>query len=869
MDGCVGRLARRWILAGVLGGVIPVASSASAEARDWIGLPYRLSDPGTFVRNEPFMTTDPQGRVHLFWAEDSAQMCCSGPDQSSLLRYAVFDGGVWKGPVELVRLLGTRVDGASVSVDGAGFLHVAWIQRGQGGPIHYMTAPITNALQPGLWSPPVRLELTQPQATQIRLRVDAAGGMHLVFSRTSGASQGFFYSRSANAGGTWSAPAHLASPLPDGFRPGVFQLEVDERGALHAVWLYEAIWEFAPGQERLVGRSLRYSRSLDGGIQWSAPAVLDEFDPAVDDVLTHSVGSPHGIAFAGDGVHVVWTGGPLGGPVGVGRKHRVSPDRGATWGELRTDIFGVWGEQNGDGLAADSSGGIHWAGLARKPLGPGQPLWEGLWSARWDGNGWSEPARVETLISPLVDTPRLAAAGDDLLAAFRSRETIQGQQIRNLHATHTAPPSLHFPHFGDGAGLSMLFAVNNPSETTAIGRLTVFGQDGEPLALPFQGIGTATEVELAIAPKATAVLTTLGTSAPLATGYVRIETDRPDVGGVAIFRYASGPEASVMPGTPGRRFALFVERSDTLQTGIALARLTPRQPLSLRLYELDGSLRESLEYDMAGPREAWFVDEVLDVPAGFQGLLLVESEALLTAVGLRFGEGILSTIPVAELDAPLSEDPFYFPHYGDGGGLSMRFALSNFDSAATAGGELRVQAPDGSPQALPFHEAPDDRVALSLTPHSSRVLATDGSSNPLKSGFVKVTAGGAAIGGVAIFKYASGPEASVLPSYPGRKFSLFVERSATLDTGIAVAREEREEVRLILYDVEGTWVAEGILEFAEDGYHRAAFLGEILPGVPGDFRGMLLIESEGDFSTVGLRFGGGVLATIPVTPVPR
>jgi hypothetical protein len=434
---------------------------------------------------------------------------------------------------------------------------------------------------------------------------------------------------------------------------------------------------------------------------------------------------------------------------------------------------------------------------------------------------------------------------------------------------NTAARTFYFPHYGDGSGLSMQFAVNNLSGETATGKLIVHGNDGSRQTLGFEGIGPRSELDLSIEPNSTLVFSTLGDSNPLKTGYISVELDQEDVSGIAIFKYAAGPEASVLPAEPGRRFALYIEKSAALSTGIAFARLTPDQPLTLKLYELDGSLREEVSgYTMSGPQEAKFVEQFFtDFPDEFRGLMVVESEALLTCVGLRFGGGILATIPVSNLDAVVAQATFFFPHYGDGSGLSTHFVINNLLGEAVEG-TISFFDPAGNPQQMPLEgETPANQIALDLEAKASRVIKTDGSTpgNPL-IGYSTVDLDQPGASGVAIFKYASGPEASVLPSYPGKKFSLFVEVSGALDTGFAIARSGTDDVVLSLYNSSGILVDSKSVEFEGSNLHLARFLSQIF-SVPLGFQGLLVMESEGDFSTIGLRFGGGVLSTIPVTPL--
>ena len=222
--------------------------------------------------------------------------------------------------------------------------------------------------------------------------------------------------------------------------------------------------------------------------------------------------------------------------------------------------------------------------------------------------------------------------------------------------------TLYFPHYGDGEGLRMIFVVSNYSDAVATGTLSVYDTSGDLAPLSFEN-GAASVVDLTLPPDSSKVLRTQGTSDPLRTGFVRVDLDQEEVSGVAIFQFASGVEASVLPSQLGTRFALFVERSSGLDTGIAIYRETPN-PINLKLYDTDGNLVDERTFDFPGSQAARFVTQLFpDLASVLQGSLLVESDGPFALLGLRFGGTILSTIPVVPLtqdsaDNQSAVDPF-------------------------------------------------------------------------------------------------------------------------------------------------------------------------------------------------------------------
>lgn len=219
--------------------------------------------------------------------------------------------------------------------------------------------------------------------------------------------------------------------------------------------------------------------------------------------------------------------------------------------------------------------------------------------------------------------------------------------------------TFYFPHYGDGGGVSMLFSVSNLSDTPALGAMTFYDSVGAPQQLPLDP-GEASQIVLSLPPNSTKVVSTHGTSIPVKTGYAKVELNQEEVSGVAIFRYASGLEASVLPVVSGKEFCLFVERSTVLDTGIAILRSTS-EPIHLKIYDLGGNLIATELYDFSGHHVAKFLSEIFTLRQNFTGTLRLESETPFAPLGLRFGGGILSAIPVFDF---LAFKPYFSPKGG-------------------------------------------------------------------------------------------------------------------------------------------------------------------------------------------------------------
>ena len=217
----------------------------------------------------------------------------------------------------------------------------------------------------------------------------------------------------------------------------------------------------------------------------------------------------------------------------------------------------------------------------------------------------------------------------------------------------------------------------------------------------------------------------------------------------------------------------------------------------------------------------------------------------------------ISPIPV------LGSTDFYFPHYADGDGCSMLFTFENLGET-TAQVDIRIYDSAGSPSTLGFGHKYRSPLLVTLPPQGSLTIKSDGKSNPLKTGYVRVQSEQDEISGVAVFQYAWGGETSVLPVEPSRRFCLPYERSSVMDIGLAMIRPEGVPVQIKLYSEQGHLLAQEF--YNPSTIHSGHFSEEIFGPEAPFINGMLVLESEARFAPLGLRFGDSILAGLPVKP---
>ena len=225
----------------------------------------------------------------------------------------------------------------------------------------------------------------------------------------------------------------------------------------------------------------------------------------------------------------------------------------------------------------------------------------------------------------------------------------------------------YFPDYVDGGGWSVQLALSNiDPDATADIRMEVYCPDGQPVRDLFDS-----ELTLEIPALGTRVFRSAGSGA-IRRGWIQFTTDAAAVSGLLTYRHAqSGIEVGVEPAPLGQEFALFVEESETVGTGLALFKPDAESSIELRLRDEEGNdplnglfLSWKDFHQAARTLPEWFDVSGVDAEllADFHGVLFLRSEdgTPFAPLGLRFGKRIssLSAVPIIRVpDDPVSEEP--------------------------------------------------------------------------------------------------------------------------------------------------------------------------------------------------------------------
>ena len=370
------------------------------------------------------------------------------------------------------------------------------------------------------------------------------------------------------------------------------------------------------GPERPVGLAL----DLRGGKMYWTDFVASKIQRAnldgsgVEDLVTTGLDRPGGLALDPDGGKMYWT------DTWTDKIQRANLD-----GSGVEDLVTTGLDRPG-GLALDPDGG--------------KMYWTDTWTdkiqrANLDGSG----------VEDLVTTGLLAPAG----------VALDTGGLRSLEGTAS---TLYFPDYVVGSGWSVQLALGNIDAAAAAEVVVeVHDQGGAPIRDLFD-TGSAFEIP----PLGSRVLRSTGEGS-LRRGWIQVRNPSTTVRGLLTYRHAeTGVEVGVEPVRPGKRFALFVEDSADVGTGLAIFKPQPDAGVEFDIRDQAGGnpLQEVLTLgdfqQRAGTLPEWFEGAGGEFLGDFRGLLFLRAMdgASFAPLGLRGGKrsGSLSAVPVIPLPEP-------------------------------------------------------------------------------------------------------------------------------------------------------------------------------------------------------------------------
>jgi hypothetical protein len=434
-------------------------------------------------------------------------------------------------------------------------------------------------------------------------------------------------------------------------------------------------------------------------------------------------------------------------------------------------------------------------------------------------------------------------------------------------------------HLASQGGWETSLTLLNLSDGQAQAHLDFFDEGGKPLALPLPS-GSASSADRTLAGNALAVLDSTGpNSAPLLVGSAQLSlTGRtPGLGAFAVFRdTGSGQEAAVpLESRNAGAYYLAFDNTGGLATGVALANLASAATVPVVIRDDAGAILESGTVELAAQGHTSFVlGERYPATAGKRGTMQFSSPAggRIAALGLRFNNGALTTIPVFASGGPFGGGSL--THIAAGGSWQTLITLVNTGTSA-AQAHLKFFDNDGA--ALPLTmNFPQSGASLNsanldwtLAAGATLAIVLPGpDAQTLVTGSATLATDGA-ISGFAVFRCDTTGQEAVAPlEYRSpAAYVLAYDNTSDFATGLAVANMVNQDVAIpvILRNESGTAIGSATLSVPANGHSSFVLSGRY--GVTANQRGSVEFDvpAGARISALGLRFTPiGAFTTIPV-----
>jgi hypothetical protein len=204
------------------------------------------------------LVPDVDGRLHVLWAEAD----------SDVIQYVHWDGSRWSTSLPVLTSPTGVVDRPAAMLTADRRLLVMWNDV-EGGRIYTSHTGADRAPYAEDWLAPQPLPVQREGAASVDFLVEGAGAIYAAFAVPINEGRGIYLLRSDNLGESWSEPVLVFDAAANQWamvdRP---QLALTKQGHLHLLWTRYAL----PPHGR--AQALMYTRSSDGGLNWSEPQVV-------------------------------------------------------------------------------------------------------------------------------------------------------------------------------------------------------------------------------------------------------------------------------------------------------------------------------------------------------------------------------------------------------------------------------------------------------------------------------------------------------------------------------------------------------------------------------------------------------------------
>jgi hypothetical protein len=451
-------------------------------------------------------------------------------------------------------------------------------------------------------------------------------------------------------------------------------------------------------------------------------------------------------------------------------------------------------------------------------------------------------------------------------------------------------------------GVTLIDCVVFPAQISNVsyGRRTDLANYWTSFNVPTPGAanGMPSSATMEIASGGAGTASTIGAAADMKVGYATASVNSGVAPyGIAIFSFAQNniivSEAGVPASPPTKSARVFIDYRSKVQalpgqaagtidiyTGIALANTTSHMAnLTFTLRGLNGELLATGHGTLAaGAHVAKFIHQFSELAADFSlpenfvtttkfGTLEIAGDRAISILAMRMSvnqrsEILFTSTPIADLTAPSSISPLYFPQMANGGGYISTVVLLNISDELESG-TLKLYNDGGS--ALTVTDSNGSAGSLfsySIPAKGAWVFETNGSPAAADIGSVQIVpdSGTLTPAGAGVFRYTSGGITATETGIPSATATtharVYIDRTSGHDTGIAVAGIDGTAVNLSVraYALNGSTAVSQPETIALSGKgHYSAFAGQMVSGIKDGFAGVLDLEAPTPFVALTIR----------------
>jgi len=268
-----------------------------------------------------------------------------------------------------------------------------------------------------------------------------------------------------------------------------------------------------------------------------------------------------------------------------------------------------------------------------------------------------------------------------------------------------------------------------------------------------------------------------------------------------------------------------------------------------------------------------------------QGTLTFNSSLPVTVTGIRgltneSGELLMTTQPVSSLDAPTARTSIIFPYFSDGGGWSTQLVLVNpTDAPVTGVFQFIGPASPGtavSTLTMTVNGVTGSLFDYSIPPRGTVRFVTANASSDIRIGYILATPKDNSVvpQGFSILSLSNQgitvSETSVRAASPETAFQMYVEKSATLHSRLAVANPSASPAwaTFELAPLDGSSLSRITSIMIPAGGHIAPMIEDLFPTVRDGFQGLLRILSTPSMGVTALRIRNNKRGDVIVTGIP-